>query len=224
MKFSGIILSLALMVSLGLAMTGCDSTEPAEMGKVQAPVDGDPRGGNLGDPDLRVVGDEYGGVDGRGIDGRGGRGGRGGANTADGANGGKPTGWQDGADKMGHRPGEFSPVPGLHFEPIYFEYDRSDLRASEMDKLQKVADFLRSRPELGLIIEGHCDDRGSEEYNRALGERRAISLRNQLVKMGVPDENMKTISYGKDRPAVQGNSAEARAKNRRGETIPAKMQ
>ena len=67
----------------------------------------------------------------------------------------------------------------------------------------------------------HC---GSEEYNRALGERRAISLRNQLVKLGVPDDNMKTVSFGEDRPAVPGTSAEARAKNRRGETIPAKMQ
>lgn len=212
MKFSRIILSLGLMGVLGLAMTGCDNTVPVEMGKIHAPVDGDPRGGGQqGDYNLQVDGSEFGG--------RGGRDGRGGANS-----GGVPGDWEDGANKLGPRSGEFSPVPGLNFDPIYFEYDRSDLRASEMNKLQRVADFLRSRPELGLIIEGHCDDRGSEEYNRALGERRAISLRNQLVKMGVPDENMKTISYGKDRPAVQGTSAEARSKNRRGETIPAKMQ
>lgn len=214
MKISRVLMCLGVAFTLGFAIVGCDSTEPTELGKIAAPIDGEPRAGANGE--LDVDGSIY-GPDGK-LKNR-----RIGSNADD---GGKPSIWEPGTSNLSKKSGEFKPVPipGLSFEPIYFEYDRSDLRPSEMSKLQKVAEFLRSRPELGLIIEGHCDDRGSEEYNRALGERRAISLRNQLVKLGVNDEHMKTMSYGKDRPAVQGVSAEARAKNRRGETIPAQIQ
>lgn len=200
MKISRIIMSLCTAALLGFVAAGCHS-EPADLGPVPPPKDGEPTG------NYRANGVDFNDLDGQG---------------------GKPGGWGDGVSgQLGPRgAGDFTPVaiPGLNFEAIYFGYDRSDLQPSEMAKLQKVAEFMHSRPELGLIIEGHCDDRGSEEYNRALGERRAISLRDQLVKMGVPDQNMKTISYGKDRPAVQGTSAEARSRNRRGETIPAKIQ
>ncbi len=200
MKISRIIMSLSTAAFLGFLAVGCHS-EPTDLGPVPPPKDGAPSG------QYSANGVDYNDL---------------------GKNGGKPGDWNNGSSgQLGPRgAGDFTPIaiPGLNFEAIYFEYDRSDLRPSEMAKLQKVAEFMHSRPELGLIIEGHCDDRGSEEYNRALGERRAISLRDQLVKMGVPDQNMKTISYGKDRPAVQGSSAEARSRNRRGETIPAKMQ
>lgn len=210
MKFSRLIMSLSIVATIGFALTGCDNTKPVELGQIAAPIDGEPDpsrilGGIDGEPG-GIAGNRFGG----GTDGL----------------GGVPSGWGTGAEgsSLAGRADAFTPVPGLKFEPIYFEFDRSDLRSSEMDKLNKVAEFIRTRPELGLIIEGHCDDRGSEEYNRALGERRAISLRNQLVKLGVPDDNMKTMSFGKDRPAIPGTSAEARSKNRRGETIPAKMQ
>jgi peptidoglycan-associated lipoprotein len=203
MKISRIIMSLCVMAFFGFAITGCHN-EPVDLGPVPPPKDGEP---NFSSRSANAVSyDEFG----------------------DSGKGGKPGAWASGSSDLGPRGAgdTFEPiaVPGINFEAIYFEYDRSDLRPSEMSKLQKVAEFLNSRPELGLIIEGHCDDRGSEEYNRALGERRAISLRDQLVKMGVPDENMKTISYGKDRPAVQGTSAEARSRNRRGETVPARIQ
>jgi|GEM_PF-338720 peptidoglycan-associated lipoprotein len=208
MKISRMIMSLCAAAFLGLLAVGCHN-EPVDLGPVPAPTSGKPSGNAGADG---ILYDEYGNP----ING--------------GKGGGAPGGWGDGAGNLPARDnagsGEFSAIsiPGLHFEAIYFEYDRSDLKASEMDKLRKVATFMGSRPELGLIIEGHCDDRGSEEYNRALGERRAISLRDQLVKLGVKDENMKTISYGKDRPAVQGASADARSRNRRGETIPAQIQ
>ncbi|MDD4181101.1 MAG: OmpA family protein [Victivallaceae bacterium] len=210
MKISRLIMSLSLVATIGFALTGCDNTKPVELGQIAAPIDGEP------DPSKSLYG-----IDGE-TSGIGGNRFGGGIDNPSGA----PGGWGVGAEdsSLGHRSDAFNPVPGLKFEPIYFEFDRSDLRPSELDKLNKVAEFIRSRPELGIIVEGHCDDRGSEEYNRALGERRAISLRNQLVKLGVPDDNMKTVSFGEDRPAVPGTSAEARAKNRRGETIPAKMQ
>lgn len=210
MKFSKLIMCLSIAATIGFALTGCDNTKPVELGQIAAPISGEP------DPSKSLYG-----IDGEtsGIGGN-----RFGSGTD--SHGGVPGGWGTGAEdsSLAGRAGAFTPVPGLKFEPIYFEFDRSDLRASEMDKLNKVAEFMRTRTELGLIVEGHCDDRGSEEYNRALGERRAISLRDQLVKLGVPDNNMKTMSFGKDRPAVPGTSAEARSQNRRGETIPAKMQ
>ncbi len=207
MKISRIMMTLSAIALLGFALTGCNN-EPVDLGPVPPPTVGDPTGKNgYGNGDDDLIFSQTGGKD---------------------RNPGAPGTWGDNADSssLGARAGEFTPVviPGLHFEPIYFDYDRSDLKQSELNKLQKVADFMRTRPELGVIIEGHCDDRGSEEYNRALGERRAISLRDQLVRMGVPDAHMKTMSYGKDRPAIQGTSSEARAKNRRGETIPARMQ
>ncbi len=208
MKISRMIMSLGVVALLGLALTGCNDV-PVDMGPIPDPKIGEPGGKGYGNGDGELDFDAL--------------------NAKNRNNtGGDPDAWRSGAEgNLGARGnGEFTPVviPGLHFEPIYFDYDRSDLKQSELNKLQKVADFIRTRPELGVIIEGHCDDRGSEEYNRALGERRAISLRDQLVRMGVPDAHMKTMSYGKDRPAIQGTSSEARAKNRRGETIPARMQ
>lgn len=108
--------------------------------------------------------------------------------------------------------------------PVYFDFDKDSVKSSEQPKLDAAAKFMKEHPDLGMIIEGNCDDRGTEEYNRALGERRAIAVRNALQALGANDANMKTISYGKDRPAVQGTSEDARAKNRRGEFVPAKMQ
>jgi len=111
----------------------------------------------------------------------------------------------------------WTPVPGLNFPPIYFGYDKDVIIESERPKLSQVASYLQSNGELGLIIEGNCDDRGSNEYNRALGERRAIAAKNYLTSLGIPESRLKTISYGEDKPAVQGETEEARAKNRRDE-------
>jgi peptidoglycan-associated lipoprotein len=103
---------------------------------------------------------------------------------------------------------------------VYFEFDRSSVKPGEMSKLEAVADGMKKEP-LGndLLIEGHCDERGTEEYNRALGERRALALRESLINLGVPAERMRTISYGKDRPLEMGHNEEAWSKNRRGEFI-----
>jgi peptidoglycan-associated lipoprotein len=107
---------------------------------------------------------------------------------------------------------------------VYFAYDQDNIGTSERSKIDEVGRYMQENQAMGLIIEGHCDERGSVEYNRALGERRAISVRNYLVNLGVPDSRFKTISYGEERPAVEGNTQEAWAKNRRAELKPAKMQ
>jgi len=104
-------------------------------------------------------------------------------------------------------------------ETVYFDFDRSTVKDSEVSKIQSVASGMKSRPGKGLRIEGHCDERGTEEYNRSLGERRALAIREHLVRLGVDAQLVETISYGEDRPAEPGHSQEVWAKNRRAEFI-----
>jgi peptidoglycan-associated lipoprotein len=104
-------------------------------------------------------------------------------------------------------------------QTIYFDFDRAAVRASERPKAEIVAAFLKANPTNKLRIEGHCDERGTEEYNRALGERRALAVREYLVNLGIGPERIITISFGEDRPAVQGHDESAWSKNRRGEFV-----
>ncbi len=115
------------------------------------------------------------------------------------------------------------PIPGLNFPTIYFAYDQDQVGASERVKLEKVADYMTKYAGVGVIIEGHCDERGSAEYNRALGERRALAVKQYLVNLGVPDARLKTISYGEERPAAMGTGASIWTKNRRAELVPVRM-
>ena len=106
-------------------------------------------------------------------------------------------------------------------QPIYFALDDASLSDQQKKQLKQLASFLLA-PEnerLNLRIEGHCDDRGTREYNFALGERRAAVISQQLRTSGFPKDRLKTISYGKERLAYSGISEFARARNRRGELI-----
>jgi peptidoglycan-associated lipoprotein len=106
------------------------------------------------------------------------------------------------------------------FETIYFDYDKFDLRADARAMLSKNAEaMLKTRTALKVRIEGHCDERGSAEYNLALGERRAKSAQQYLLTLGVQPDRLSVVSYGKEKPAVQGSSEEAWAKNRRVEFV-----
>jgi peptidoglycan-associated lipoprotein len=102
---------------------------------------------------------------------------------------------------------------------VHFPFDSSAVSATEAAKLDIVADKLKSNPSARLLIEGNCDERGTEEYNRSLGERRALALREELVKKGIPADNIHTISYGKDKPVDDGHDEAAFAKNRRGDFV-----
>jgi peptidoglycan-associated lipoprotein len=105
-------------------------------------------------------------------------------------------------------------------ETVYFEYDLANVRGSEASKADQVAGAFRAKgPGFDLLIEGHCDERGTEEYNRSLGERRALALRELLVKSGVDAAHVFTRSFGKDQPAVPGHDEASWSKNRRGEFI-----
>jgi peptidoglycan-associated lipoprotein len=103
---------------------------------------------------------------------------------------------------------------------VFFGYDRYDLTPEAQATLQKQAAWLNSYPQATVVIEGHCDERGTREYNLALGERRAASVANYLVALGIDANRIQTISYGKERPAVDGHDETSWAQNRRGVTVP----
>lgn len=102
---------------------------------------------------------------------------------------------------------------------VHFDFDSSVVKRSEYEKTDSVAEQLKLKPEDKLLIDGHCDERGTEEYNRALGERRALALREYLIGKGIGGERIRTRSWGEDRPVDPGHNEEAWAKNRRGEFI-----
>ena len=105
-------------------------------------------------------------------------------------------------------------------ETIYFDYDQSNVKATEASKIDQVAGAFKARgPGFDLLIEGHCDERGTEEYNRSLGERRALAIRELLVKAGVDGQHVFTRSFGKDKPAVATHDEGAWSRNRRGEFV-----
>lgn len=105
-------------------------------------------------------------------------------------------------------------------ETVYFDFDKSDLRQDARDVLYKNAELLlKVQPDAKVKIEGNCDERGSAEYNLALGERRAKSAMQYLVTLGVKADRVSIISYGKEKPAVDGHDEAAWAKNRRAEFV-----
>ena len=107
----------------------------------------------------------------------------------------------------------------LAAQTIYFDYDSASVKPDDQSKLSAVASALQSDMSAKLLIEGHCDERGTEEYNRALGERRALAAREALTGLGLSASRVATRSYGEDRPADLGHDQSAWTKNRRAEFI-----
>ena len=105
----------------------------------------------------------------------------------------------------------------VDFAPVYFGFDASNLAAGEMAKIEAVAEHLQAKPNRVVIIEGNCDERGSNEYNLSLGDLRATSIRKYLESLGVEPNRIQTKSYGEEKPAVAGQGEAAWSKNRRGE-------
>lgn len=103
-------------------------------------------------------------------------------------------------------------------ETIYFEYDADELREDAKAILDAKIQILNANPGLKIRIAGHCDERGSDEYNIALGRRRAVAAKQYLTDRGISEDRVETQSFGRERPAVQGGGEESWAKNRRDET------
>ncbi len=133
--------------------------------------------------------------------------GKGGADGSGGAKGGdsRPGTQGDLEDKVGDR--------------VFFDFDSAVIKTEGQETLRKQADWLKKYPAVNVTVEGHCDERGTREYNLALGERRATAAKHYLVSLGIPAGRVQTISYGKERPAVVGSDESAWNQNRRAVTV-----
>jgi peptidoglycan-associated lipoprotein len=104
----------------------------------------------------------------------------------------------------------------------YFDYDKADIRTDARDALSQSAQFFRSNPQIKIVIEGHCDERGSTEYNLALGDRRAAAAKQFLVSLGITADRLETVSYGKEKPFCSASTEECWQQNRRAHFVMGK--
>ena len=206
MNLPTVFIRITLAVTLAVIAVGCKKNKPALTpipisGTSGTGIDDGPAGGMMTGPGDR---------------------GMGGGNPYDNNNFGQgsefgggdnhtlPENLDDFADKVETR---------LETSTVYFDFDRYNVNASELPKIITVANILKDKPAARLRIEGHCDERGTEEYNRTLGERRALSVRDVLVKEGIASSRITTESWGEDKPVVDGDTESVYSKNRRGEFV-----
>lgn len=116
------------------------------------------------------------------------------------------TGWAENADQF-------------KADTIHFAYDSSVVKSGDKSKISDIASYLKSNPQNAVRVEGNCDERGTEEYNRSLGERRALAAREELVREGIAADRIDTISYGEDKPVNTGHNEAAWRENRRDDFI-----
>lgn len=119
---------------------------------------------------------------------------------------------------MGATGSDSGTVAGL--SSVFFEYDSATLSTSEKEKIAANAAWMKKNSSAKLTIEGHCDQRGSSEYNLALGERRANAVKQMLTAAGVPSARLATVSFGKEKPLVDADTEEAMSRNRRANFVP----
>ncbi len=108
-------------------------------------------------------------------------------------------------------------TPGL--EPIYFDFDQAAIRSDQSSSLEANASYMSQNPSAQLVIEGNCDERGTNEYNLALGERRALNAKNYLIELGVEEYRLRTVSYGEERPLFSDSDEFSWGQNRRADFI-----
>jgi outer membrane protein OmpA-like peptidoglycan-associated protein len=147
-------------------------------------------------------------------------------NSGDNLDNGAKIGNGTGADTMGGGPtANFNPDDmaqdrsAFAADTVYFDYDSSTIKGSEQSKLTAIASALQADASAKLLVEGYCDERGTEEYNRSLGERRALASREALANAGISADRVATRSYGEDRAADPGHTPAAWSKNRRDEFV-----
>jgi peptidoglycan-associated lipoprotein len=116
----------------------------------------------------------------------------------------------------GPTPGTQAHLVATIGDRVFFDYDKYEIKPQARATVEKWAAYVKQFPAISVTIEGHCDERGTREYNLALGERRANAVKNALVQQGIPASRVATISYGKERPAALGSNEAAWSQNRRG--------
>ena len=197
MKMNQLVLPLVLALAATLATTGCKKgpVKTTIIPGHEAAIVGTPPGGDSLPPGGQIPGGENPNV---------------GPGTGTGP---MPTTGSEEFDGMIKDPA------ALAAYTIHFAFDSAAIKKSEKMNLAAVASALKGNATDKLLIEGNCDERGTEEYNRALGERRALAAREALAKQGVSADRIRTISYGKDKPADPGHDEAAWTKNRRDDFI-----
>lgn len=133
-----------------------------------------------------------------------------------------PLGTPGGPEGIGRSrfgPGSQQDLAATAGDRVFFAYDRSDISPEAQQILERQAQWLKRYPNVGVTIEGHTDERGTREYNLALGERRAQAVKNVLTALGIPASRLSTISYGKERPEIPHSDEQSYAQNRRGVTV-----
>jgi peptidoglycan-associated lipoprotein len=131
---------------------------------------------------------------------------------------------------VAHAPTEPPPATNATLEEMflkeiqdaYFDLDKADIRSDARSAMQKSADFLRNYPQVKVVVEGHCDERGSTEYNLALGDRRAAAVKQYMVSLGIAADRISTVSYGKEKPFCMESNESCWQQNRRGHFVMAK--
>ncbi|MDA8163716.1 MAG: peptidoglycan-associated lipoprotein Pal [Desulfobacteraceae bacterium] len=103
--------------------------------------------------------------------------------------------------------------------PVYFDFDQSNIKADQESRMEKDASFLKDNPETRIQIQGNCDERGTNEYNMALGERRATSAKKYLMNLGIAENRLSTISFGEEKPLAMGHDESAWSQNRRDDFV-----
>ena len=153
--------------------------------------------------------------------GSGGAGGLAGAQGSDISSSVGDDGTEGSLENAGERPFEeyCTRCTDVDFAPVYFGFDSTVVPQGEIGKIDEVAQHLASHADRVVVVEGNCDERGSNEYNMALGENRASIIRNYLVQSGIDASRIQTRSFGEEKPAVVGSDESAWAKNRRGEFV-----
>jgi peptidoglycan-associated lipoprotein len=131
---------------------------------------------------------------------------------------GSGTGVTGGGEGLTGRAGQVEEAQS-RLQTVYFDYDRFDIRADQQEALRENAKVIQAYPQVNIQIQGHCDERGSEEYNLALGDKRARAAKDFLVNLGISPDRLSTISFGEERPVDPGHDEAAWAKNRRDEFV-----
>ncbi len=107
----------------------------------------------------------------------------------------------------------------IEMQPVYFDFDQASIRDDQIPRLEHDAEYLKNTPSTKLVVEGNTDERGTNEYNLALGERRALNAKTYLVELGIDGSRIRTVSYGKERPLFTGHTEEDWAQNRRDDFV-----
>ena len=217
MKLSRLSILAVAALSCAAFAISCESDDASALAPFWADgdVDGDAMKGGVGNGNGLNGGDGFGDLNGG--DGFG----DGGLNGGEGFDPNGPGAYGEDLNKTPYIDGFGAKIEGVEFQPLYFPYDANTISSSEETKVSAVAQYLLGHPEAGVVLEGYCDERGTEDYNRALGERRALAASEMLIDIyGIESARIKTVSYGEERPAVTGTGDSVWSKNRRVEFVP----